>query len=82
MTAITDPYKYIPTGYSAGIMPADFGTKLSSKQIAALVAYLIKATEAKKKCARRSRRAARSRSEQRAQREHDAHDHDDHRRSP
>ncbi len=47
MTAITDPYKYIPTGYAAGIMPADFGTKLSSTQIAALVAYLIKATEPK-----------------------------------
>jgi mono/diheme cytochrome c family protein len=46
--AITDPYKYIPSGYTAGVMPANFGSKLTSKQLAALVAYLIKATEHKK----------------------------------
>ena len=46
-TAVTDPYKYIPSGYTAGVMPADFAQKLSSKQIASLVAYLVKATEAK-----------------------------------
>jgi mono/diheme cytochrome c family protein len=44
-SAITKPYSYIPSGYSAGVMPADFGSKLSSKQLDALVAYLIKATE-------------------------------------
>ncbi len=48
-TAIADPYKFLPSGYSAGVMPADFSSKLSSKQLAALVAYLIKATEGKKK---------------------------------
>jgi mono/diheme cytochrome c family protein len=46
-TAVTDPYKFIPSGYTAGVMPPDFGTKLSSKQLAALIAYLIKATETK-----------------------------------
>jgi mono/diheme cytochrome c family protein len=46
--AVTRPYAYIPSGYTAGIMPSDFGTKLSSKQISALAAYLIKATEPKK----------------------------------
>ena len=46
-TAITDPYKFIPSGYTAGVMPANFGTKLTSKQLDALVAYLIKATEKK-----------------------------------
>jgi mono/diheme cytochrome c family protein len=45
--AITSPYKYIPSGYTAGVMPADFGTKLTPKQLNALVAYLIKATEKK-----------------------------------
>lgn len=44
-TAITDPYKYLPAGYTAGVMPSDFGQKLSLKQLDALVAYLIKATE-------------------------------------
>jgi mono/diheme cytochrome c family protein len=44
-TAITDPYKYIPSGYSAGIMPSTFGHTLSSKQIEAIVAYLARATE-------------------------------------
>jgi mono/diheme cytochrome c family protein len=46
-TAVTNPYAFIPPGYTAGIMPSDFGTKLSSKQLGALVAYLIKATEPK-----------------------------------
>jgi mono/diheme cytochrome c family protein len=46
-TAVTNPYAFIPPGYTAGVMPSDFGTKLSSKQIGALVAYLIKATEPK-----------------------------------
>jgi mono/diheme cytochrome c family protein len=46
-TAIINPYAYIPSGYSAGVMPADFGSKLTSKQQMALAAYLIKATEHK-----------------------------------
>jgi mono/diheme cytochrome c family protein len=45
-TAVVDPYKYIPSGYTAGVMPPDFGSKLSAKQVAALVAYLAKATGA------------------------------------
>jgi cytochrome c2 len=48
-TAVTDPYKYVPSGYVAGIMPADFAQKLSAKQLHALVSYLIKATEASAK---------------------------------
>ncbi|MHB8491219.1 MAG: c-type cytochrome [Solirubrobacteraceae bacterium] len=47
-TSITKPYAYIPSGYSAGIMPATFAQRLTPKQIGALVAYLAKATEAKK----------------------------------
>jgi cytochrome c oxidase subunit 2 len=39
-TAIVNPYKYIPTGYSAGIMPATFGKTLSASQIQALVTFL------------------------------------------
>lgn len=47
-TAVTNPYAYIPSGYTAGVMPSNFGQKLTSKELTALVAYLIKATEAKK----------------------------------
>ena len=39
-TAITDPYKYLPSGYSAGIMPSTFAKTLTSTQIQALVNYL------------------------------------------
>jgi cytochrome c oxidase subunit 2 len=44
-TAITKPYAYLPAGYSAGIMPSDFGQRLTSDQIKALVTFL--ATAAK-----------------------------------
>jgi mono/diheme cytochrome c family protein len=39
-TAIVDPYKYIPSGYKAGIMPNTFSKTLSPSQIQALVAFL------------------------------------------
>ena len=39
-TAITDPYRYIPPGYHAGIMPNTFGKTFSRSQIQALVAFL------------------------------------------
>jgi cytochrome c oxidase subunit 2 len=39
-TAITSPYKYIPSGYSAGIMPSDFGQRLSAAQLQSLVTFL------------------------------------------
>jgi cytochrome c oxidase subunit 2 len=39
-TAITKPYAYLPTGYSSGIMPNDFGQRLTSDQIQALVNFL------------------------------------------
>ena len=39
-TAITKPYAYLPSGYSSGIMPGDFGTRLTSDQITALVNFL------------------------------------------
>jgi len=39
-TAITKPYAYLPTGYSAGIMPPNFGQRLTSTQIQALVNFL------------------------------------------
>jgi cytochrome c oxidase subunit II len=44
-TAIRKPYAYLPTGYSAGIMPPNFAQRLSSDQIQALVNFL--ATAAK-----------------------------------
>jgi mono/diheme cytochrome c family protein len=43
-TAITDPYKYIPSGYKAGIMPNTFSKTLSPSQIQALVAFLSSAS--------------------------------------
>ena len=39
-TAITHPYAYLPTGYSAGIMPNDFAQRLTSDQTQALVNFL------------------------------------------
>ncbi len=43
-TAITNPYTYIPSGYTAGVMPANFAQTLSKTQIQALVAYLSSVT--------------------------------------
>lgn len=39
-TAIVDPYKFIPSGYSAGVMPPNFGTKLKPNEITALINFL------------------------------------------
>lgn len=39
-TAITKPYAYIPSGYSAGVMPANFAQKLTKSEIAALVNFI------------------------------------------
>ncbi len=39
-TAIVSPYKYIPPGFKAGIMPNTFSKTLSPSQIQALVAFL------------------------------------------
>lgn len=39
-TAITDPYAYIPSGYSSGVMPPDFKTRLTKSEITALVNFL------------------------------------------
>ncbi len=44
-TAITKPYAYLPTGYSAGIMPSNFGQRLTSDQIQALVNFLASAAK-------------------------------------
>jgi cytochrome c551/c552 len=38
--SIVDPNAYIVPGFSAGVMPPDFGTKLSKTQVADLVAFL------------------------------------------
>ncbi len=38
--SIVDPDAYIAKGYSAGVMPKDFGDKLSSEQLSALVDYI------------------------------------------
>jgi cytochrome c2 len=39
-TAIVKPYAFIPSGYTAGVMPNDFGTKLKPNEITALVNFL------------------------------------------
>jgi hypothetical protein len=44
-TAITNPYKYIPSGYQAGVMPNTFSHTLSSTQIQALVSFLASAAK-------------------------------------
>ena len=44
-TAITKPYAYLPSGYSAGIMPADFAQRLTPAQIQALVNFLSSAAK-------------------------------------
>jgi cytochrome c oxidase subunit II len=44
-TAITSPYKYIPSGYQPGIMPNTFAKTLTSTQIQALVTFLSSAAK-------------------------------------
>ncbi len=44
-TAIVKPYAYIPAGYKAGVMPANFGTTLKPSEVTALVNYLSKAAK-------------------------------------
>ena len=44
-TAITKPYAYLPTGYSAGIMPSNFAQRLTPEQIQALVNFLSSAAK-------------------------------------
>ncbi len=39
-TAIVSPYRFIPTGYTAGIMPPNFSQRLASTQIQSLVTFL------------------------------------------
>jgi mono/diheme cytochrome c family protein len=39
-TAIVKPYAFLPSGYAAGVMPNDFGTKLKPNEITALVNFL------------------------------------------
>jgi mono/diheme cytochrome c family protein len=39
-TAIVKPYAYIPSGYSAGVMPNNFDQKLTPSEIKALVNFL------------------------------------------
>jgi mono/diheme cytochrome c family protein len=44
-TAITKPYAYLPSGYGAGVMPSNFGQRLTKSEITALVNYLQTATK-------------------------------------
>ena len=44
-TAITKPYAYLPTGYSAGIMPSNFAQRLTPAQIQGLVNFLSSAAK-------------------------------------
>ena len=45
MKAITDPYAYIPSGYTAGVMPSNFGTRLKANEITALVNFIASAVK-------------------------------------
>ncbi len=44
-TAIIKPYAYLPSGYSAGVMPANFSSTLSATQRQALVNFLASVTK-------------------------------------
>jgi len=44
-TAIVSPYAYIPTGYSAGVMPSNFAHTLTPTEITALQNFLSSATK-------------------------------------
>jgi mono/diheme cytochrome c family protein len=44
-TAITNPYAYIPSGYTSGVMPNTFAKTLSPTQIQALVTFLSSVTK-------------------------------------
>lgn len=44
-TAITDPYAYIPSGYSAGVMPSNFKQSLKPNEIQALVNFISSAAK-------------------------------------
>jgi len=44
-TAITKPYAYLPSGYSAGIMPSNFSQRLTPDEIQALVNFLASAAK-------------------------------------
>jgi cytochrome c551/c552 len=39
--SITDPNKYIAKGFNKGLMPTNFGSKLSSSQLDDLVAFIV-----------------------------------------
>ena len=43
--AITDPYAYIPTGYTKGIMPSTFASTLGPTKVEALVNFLVSVTK-------------------------------------
>ncbi len=44
-TAIVDPYKYLPSGYQAGVMPSNFGKSLTPSEVTALVNFLSSASK-------------------------------------
>ena len=44
-TAITNPYKWLPSGYSAGIMPSNFAQRLTQNEVQALVNFLASAAK-------------------------------------
>lgn len=43
--SIVNPDAYIAKGFQKGLMPTDFGTKLSSTQLADLVAFILSGTK-------------------------------------
>jgi cytochrome c oxidase subunit 2 len=43
--SIVDPGAYVEKGYPPGVMPTDFGTKLTKQELDALVQYLVKGSK-------------------------------------
>jgi mono/diheme cytochrome c family protein len=53
-----DPNKEIATGYSANVMPNDYGTKLNKQQLDAVVNYVYTSTNTKAKAKAKAKRAS------------------------
>jgi mono/diheme cytochrome c family protein len=49
LTSIVDPNKEIVSGYSANVMPTNYGTSLSKRQLDALAQYVFDSTNVKAK---------------------------------
>ncbi len=58
LESIVSPNKEIATGYSANIMPTNYGTALTNEELAALGSYIFHSTNAKAKAKGKAKTAA------------------------